>query len=379
MAASGTRTKMPKRDYYEVLGVAREASPDDVKKAYRKMALKWHPDKNPGDKEAEEKFKEASEAYSVLSDQEKRATYDRYGHEGLSGRVRMDNFDDLFSVFENAFRGESIFDAFFGGSGGSSRGRRGASLRCEVEITFEEMATGARKEVEIRRRELCSECSGGGAEPGTRPRPCSYCGGHGQVAQGHGFFSIRTTCPQCHGAGQFIEHPCKKCRGEGMTHADRRLTVTIPGGIEDGMQLRLTSEGEPSPGGGGRGDLYVVVRVRPHTIFERHGNDVLVRFPVTYTQAALGATVEIPTLSGTQSLTISAGAQSGDLLRIRNAGIPDVSGRGKGDQVVQVLIETPKKLTPRQKELLLELAKEEEVNVSPQRKKFLDRFKEYFR
>lgn len=370
---------MSKRDYYEVLEVARDAPTDEIKKAYRRLALKYHPDKNPGDKEAEEKFKEASEAYDVLSDPEKREAYDRFGHEGLKGRVRAESFDDIFSIFENAFGGEGIFESFFGG--GRRRGRRGASLRCDVEVTFEEMAEGCRKEVEIRRHEYCADCRGTGAQAGTRARACDYCGGHGQVAQGHGFFQIRTTCPRCRGAGQVIESPCGSCAGNGLQEVERRLTLSIPAGIEDGMQLRLSGEGEPGEEGAPRGDLYCVIRVRPHPIFERRGNDVFLALPIGFAQAALGGKVEVPTLEGPQTLAIPVGTQSGEVLRLRGAGLPDLSGRGRarGDQLVQVVVEVPRKLTARQKELLREYAETEEENVSPLRLRFLERLKEYFK
>jgi molecular chaperone DnaJ len=378
---------MAKRDYYEVLGVSREASQDDVKRAYRKLAMKYHPDRNPGDKEAEDKFKEAAEAYEVLHDEEKRARYDRFGHEGLAGQAQgFSNFEDIFSHFSDIFGsggGGSIFDGIFGGMGGGGFAggrnvRAGASLKCRVNIAFEEAAFGCAKTIELRRNELCESCSGSGAAAGSKPKQCPTCGGRGQVYRNQGFFSVATTCPNCHGQGTIIDKPCASCRGEGHTPKTVRIRVNIPGGVEDGTRLRVPDEGEPSASGGPRGDLYCYVFVEDHDFFERRGDDVVCEVPITFSQATLGTDLEVPTLRGKARVKIPAGTQSGQVFRLRGQGFPHLQGYGEGDQIVQVILETPKKLTKRHEELFRELADLDEKHVSAKRKGFLDSLKKYF-
>jgi molecular chaperone DnaJ len=370
-----------KRDYYEVLGIERGASQQDVKAAYRREALKHHPDRHRGDKEAERRFKEAAEAYEVLSDPEKRARYDRFGHDGISGAARgFSSVEDIFSAFGDIFGGGSIFgDLFgFGGGGGRRRARQGASLRCEVRISFEEMARGVEKTIQLRRAELCEVCGGSGAKEGSSHRTCSYCQGHGEIQQRQGFFAIRTTCPQCQGEGQVIESPCGTCRGTGRQTRSREISVKIPAGIEDQTRIRITGEGEAGERGGPPGDLYCDVRVARHPLFERSGNDLLCEVPITFSQAALGAKVEVPGVEKTEELKIDRGTQSGSHYRLRGRGLPDVHGRGQGDLVVRVMVETPRRLTKRQEELVRELAETEDVAVSPKRKGFFDKLKELF-
>ncbi|GIX47927.1 MAG: chaperone protein DnaJ [Candidatus Tectimicrobiota bacterium] len=351
---------MAKRDYYEVLGVPRTATEEEIKKAYRRLALKYHPDRNPNNPEAEEKFKEAAEAYEVLHDPEKRSLYDRYGHDGLqsTGFQGFRGFDDIFASFG------SLFEEFFGFGprpGGRAAPRAGADLRYDLEISFEEAAFGAEKLLEFEKLETCIDCLGKRTAPGTQPVPCRLCGGLGQVERRQGFFALRTTCPQCHGEGQHIPHPCPKCRGRGMVRATKRLSVKIPAGVDDGARLRLVGEGEEGQHGGPPGDLYVVVHVAPHAFFERHGTDVHCQVPISFPQAALGAEVEVPSLYGPQKLTIPRGTQTGDTLRLRGCGIPDVRTGRRGDQIVHVVVRTPTHLTPRQEELLRELAALEET------------------
>lgn len=373
-----------KRDYYEILGVEKNATQEEIKKAYRKMAMKYHPDRNPGDKTAEEKFKEAAEAYEVLGDPEKRRRYDQFGHQGVGDQVHgFTNFQDIFSAFSDIFgtSGSSIFDGIFGGMGaGTRRGgiRAGNSLKCRVNITFEEAAFGCTKTIELRRAELCSQCNGDGCAPGTRPRPCRTCQGRGQVYQNQGFFSVAMTCPTCHGKGTVIEKPCPACEGSGREERTVRIRVNIPAGIEDGTRLRVPDEGEPSPNGGPRGDLFCYVFVEEHDFFQRHGNDVLCEVPITFSQAALGTELEVPTLRGKARLKIPPGTQSGTVFRLRGQGFPNMRGYGEGDQIVQVTVETPKKLTPRQEELFRELAMLEEKNVSPKRQGFMEKIRKYF-
>lgn len=378
---------MAKRDYYEILGVSRDASDDEIKKAYRKMAMKYHPDRNPDNKEAEEKFKEAAEAYEVLRDKDKRQRYDQFGHEGLGGADMggFSNFEDIFSHFGDIFGGGggggSIFDGIFGGMGGGRGGRTvrsGPSLKCRVNVTFEEAAFGCTKTIELRRAELCAECSGTGAQKGSKPKTCPTCQGKGQVYRSQGFFSVATTCPSCGGSGEVIENPCKKCKGSGREAKTVRIKVNIPAGVEDGTRMRIPDEGEPGEHGGPRGDLYCYIMVAEHDFFKRHNDDVYCEVPITFSQAALGTDLEVPTLNGKARLKIPAGTQSDQVFRLRGQGVKNVHGRGIGDQIVRVIIETPKKLTARMEELFRELATLENANVSPQRKGFLDKVKEYF-
>ena len=373
---------MSKRDPYEVLGVSRTASADEIKAAYRKKALQHHPDRNPGNKDAEEKFKEAAEAFELLNDPEKRRVYDQFGHEGLQGTAQrtFTSFDDVFSAFGDVFGGDSLFDDFFGvGRRGRRRGPpKGASLRCEISLTLREAAFGVEKTIELFRNEACSACKGSGCKAGSSPVACRTCGGQGAVLQSAGFFSIRSACGRCGGTGQSIENPCASCRGSGHERRKREIKVTIPGGIEDGTRLRLAGEGEAGPGGGPRGDLYCDVFVKDDPLFERHGDDVYCEVPVTFGQATLGADVEIPTLEGRTTLKVPAGTQPGDILRLRGQGVPRLDGRGRGDEMVRVTVRVPKKPSKRQEELLREYASTEDSSVDPEQKNFFKKMKDYF-
>ena len=371
-----------KRDYYEVLGLPRDATPEQIKKAYRKLALETHPDRNPGNKEAEKRFKEAAEAYEVLSDAEKRAVYDRYGHEGLKGAPVHDfsTFESIFEAFGDIFGGPGgLFEEFFGG-GRRERGRAraGASLKVELELDFLEAARGCEKTIEIRRAEPCESCAGTGARAGTRPQRCRTCGGRGEVAQMQAFFSIRTTCPRCGGRGEMIEDPCEDCQGSGTVQKRREIKVWIPAGVDDGVRMRVAGEGEAGGRGGPRGDLYVFISVRPHEFFERDGNDLICEVPITFPQAALGARILVPSLEGKEELEVPRGTQSGTVFRLPGKGFPDLHAGGRGDELVRVIVETPKKLGARQEELLRELAALDEKEVSGRRKTFLQKLKELF-
>jgi molecular chaperone DnaJ len=362
------------RDYYEVLGVARDASADDIKRSYRRLAMKYHPDRNPGDPEAEVRFKECAEAYEVLSDREKRAAYDRFGHAGLRGTPGHDfrsmNVEDIFSMFDD------IFGGAFGG--GPVRGRRqragvprGYDLETDVELTLDEVFTGAERDVEFRRMDVCQRCDGSGAKEGSKPVPCTTCGGSGQVAQAGlgGMFRMVTTCPHCRGRGTVIVDKCPECRGRGRVSVKRRLTVKIPAGVQSGQFVRVAGEGEPpppeiSPGGEGiRGDLHVVVRVRPHERFERDGDHLLLAVPVAFSQLALGATIEVPTLDGTASLKIPAGTQHGAMFRIDGQGLPNLRTGERGDLITILQLVVPKRLNDEQRRLLEEYAETEDLDV----------------
>jgi len=370
-----------KRDYYEVLGVARSASEGEIKSAYRKLALQYHPDKNPGNKEAESRFKEAAEAYKVLSDKDKRPTYDQFGHAGLSGGPQIGGVEDIFSAFSDIFGGGgSIFGDLFGFSGGGQgRARRGAHLRVAVEIDLAQAAKGVSKTISLSRNEICDGCSGSGATAGSQPSSCHVCGGYGQVQTRQGIFSMRQTCPECRGSGQLIQNPCAQCHGAGRVKISRELKLDIPAGVDDGMQLRLSAEGEPGDDGGPRGDLFCVVTVEDHPLFERHGTDLLCLVPITFPQAALGAGIKVPTIEGELAdLRVPSGTQSGQLLRLRGRGMPGLHGRGRGDLLARVYIETPKQLTSEQEQLLRTYAELEEQHVSPERKTFFKRLKTYF-
>ncbi|MEE8290933.1 MAG: molecular chaperone DnaJ [Candidatus Tectomicrobia bacterium] len=347
---------MAKQDYYEVLGVSRNSNEDEIKKAYRKLALKYHPDRNPDDPGAEEKFKEASEAYDVLQDSEKRNLYNRYGHDGLrnAGFQGFQGFDDIFSNFG------SIFEEVFGGGGGRRGGRRaartGADLRYNLQITFEDAVFGTEKILEFDKQETCVHCLGKRTAPGTQPTTCSTCGGVGQVERRQGFFALRTPCPKCRGEGTIITKPCPECRGRGIVHGAKKLSVKIPAGIDEGGRLRLLGEGEEGSNGGPPGDLYVVVHIEPHKVFERHGNDVHCQAPISFPQATLGAEIDAPSLHEQQILTIPPGTQNGATIVLRGGGIPDVRSGRRGDQVVHIMVQTPTHLTERQEELLREFA-----------------------
>ncbi len=367
-------TMSSKRDYYEVLGVSKEASGTAIADAYRKLAIKYHPDKNPGD-EAVAKFKEASEAFEVLHDKDKRAAYDRYGHAGLEGAGYHPGFNDLEDIFASF---GSIFGDLFGGSGRRRRSERGADVACETTITLLDAARGVKKNIAFDRHAISNHCHGSGAASGSKPESCNYCGGHGQVVQSAGFFRMQTTCPACRGAGSVVRNPCQHCRGSGLALEHVRREVTIPPGVDDGNRLRVDGEGEPGPGGRNRGDCFVVIHVQKHSLFHREGVDLLCEVPITYPQAALGATVQVPTLDGPEDLPIPKGTQPGEEIRLKGRGMPSLRGRGKGDLFVRVSIEVPKKLAAGQEELLRQMAEMEQKNVSPRRKSFLDRLKDLF-
>lgn len=370
---------MAKRDYYEVLEVSRTATDGEISSSYRKLAIRFHPDKNPGNDEAVVKFKEAAEAYEVLSDKEKRARYDRFGHAGVDGpQGGSPHFGDVNDIFE-AFG--DIFGDLFGGGGRSRGGRRvqqGGDVRADVTLDLREAAKGCTKELSISRHTRCTDCGGSGAKKGSKPETCRYCGGRGQVVQSTGIFRMQTTCPSCHGSGTTISDPCTACRGQSYVMERVTREVQIPAGVDNGTRLRLTDEGDPSPSGGPNGDCYVFIAVREHSLFERDGQNLICRVPISYSQAALGAQIEVPTLDGRHELTIPAGTQPGHVFKIRGEGMPDPRVRGRGDLLVQVNLEIPSKLSKRQKELLRELAEEEKTNVSPDRKSFFDQVKEYF-
>lgn len=366
-----------KRDYYEVLGLGRDAEADEVKKAYRQMALKFHPDKNPGNAEAERKFKEAAEAYEVLSDQAKRQRYDRYGHAGLEG---MGGFED----YHNA---QDFLREFLGGSGGlfgdifgpRHRGpRAGHDIQMRLEIDLIDAARGATKTVELTRPDLCTDCRGTGARKGTTPAACDYCRGTGQIVQSRGFFQMATTCPACGGEGTRVTDPCHTCRGSGRTQGKVSLQVDIRPGVDTGTILLLRNQGEPGDPGAPRGNLRIQIQVRRHPFLERAGNDLLCRFPISFPQAALGGEIEVPTLEGRERISIPKGTQSGELFKLKGRGMPDLNGRGRGDELVEVVVETPTRLSPRQEELFRELAELEHENVSPKRKSFFEKLRDYF-
>lgn len=366
-----------KRDYYEILGVSRSASEEEIKKAYRKLALRYHPDRNPEDKAAEEKFKEASEAYQVLSDPERRAQYDRYGHAAFEQGAGFGGFD-FSTSFEDIFG--DIFGDFFGtGRGrGGRRARRGEDLSYNLEISFEEAAFGTEKIISIPRLTLCDTCKGKGTKPGTSAKTCPICRGSGQVRFQQGFFSISRTCSQCQGQGSVISDPCPTCRGRGAERKISTLQVKIPAGVDTGSRLKLQSEGEPGPNGGPPGNLYVIIYVREHPLFSRQNNEVVCDIPISFSQAALGAEIEVPTLDGKVKMKIPTGTQSGGVFRLRGRGIADLHGTGRGDQLVRVVVETPRKLTPKQRELLEEFARSGEESLNPMIKGFFDKVRELF-
>lgn len=351
-------------DYYELLGIAKGASPDEIKRAYRKLALKYHPDRNPDDREAEEKFKEISNAFQVLSDPEKRELYDRYGPDGPSraGFSGFENVNDIFSSF-----GDLFGDMFggVGGMGGFGRARRGADLQVDLNLTFAEAAEGGRREIQVSRRVVCSVCDGSGAAAGTEPEVCATCGGKGQVMHTQGFFMVSTTCPNCRGAGSVVRDPCTECRGGGLVREETPLQVTVPAGVDNGQTLRLAGKGEVSPEGGPPGNLYVNLSVEPHEILERHGADLLLEVPISFPQAALGARIDVPTLDGETEVDVEAGTQTGDIVVLRGKGVARLDRGGKGDQVVAFRVDVPSKLSHKAKDLLRELAEElgDDVNA----------------
>ncbi|MGC8916334.1 MAG: molecular chaperone DnaJ [Thermoanaerobaculum sp.] len=351
-----------KRDYYEVLGVGRNATQEEIKKAYRRLALQYHPDKNPGNKEAEEKFKEAAEAYAVLSDPEKRAHYDRFGHAGVGEQPFTGFSPDIFADFADILGSFFGFEGVFGRR--SSGPQRGADLRTVVRVSFEEMASGVEKVLSVPREENCPTCGGSGAAPGSRPVTCTVCGGRGQVRLSQGFFSLVRTCPQCDGAGRVITSPCRDCRGSGRVERRREVRFSIPAGVESGTRLRLVGQGEEGVRGGPPGDLYVEIHVEPHEVFVRQGADLHVEVEVSAFQAALGGDIEVPTLSGPQTVRLPEGSQPGDTVVLRGQGLPRVGRGGHGDLVVHLKVVVPRKLTARQRQLLRELMAEEEGKES---------------
>jgi molecular chaperone DnaJ len=344
---------MEDKDCYKILGVSRSATEEEIKKSYRKVAMQYHPDRNPGDKEAEEKFKIASEAYEVLRDPQKKEIYDHYGIEGLkrTGFTGFRGFDDIFSAFGD------MFEDFFG-FGTSSRqrtkARQGIDLRYDLKVSFYDAAFGKETEIEIPKNVLCEICNGTGSKLGTYPTSCPNCKGTGQVTRSQGFFAIRTACGQCYGKGKIIPHPCKECRGLGRVRKNKKIQVKIPPGVDTGSKLRIRGEGEEGEGGGPPGDLYVFLYVEPHEFFSRDGDDIICQIPISFSQAALGAEIEVPSLNGNKKLSIPKGTESGDIFRIKGEGFPKLRGHGKGGMVIQAIVKTPKNLTKRQEEILRE-------------------------
>jgi molecular chaperone DnaJ len=379
---------MAKRDYYEVLGVSRDAGAEDIKKAYRKLAVKFHPDKNPGDKAAEEKFKELGEAYEALSDPQKRAAYDQFGHNAFDPRARAGRgggagggFHDPFEIFRDVFGGGgSIFDEFFGGGRTDPNGpQRGNDLRYDLEITFEEAALGCEKDINVTKPDRCDACSGTGSAPGSKTRTCNTCNGRGQVITSRGIFSIAQTCPQCQGAGRVIEKPCRTCNGSGRQDRASKITLRIPAGVDSGSRLRSTGNGEGGLRGGPAGDLYVLLHIKPHEIFQRDGDDLLCEVPVSFIQATLGAEIKVPTLQDNATIKIPAGTQPGTVFRLKGKGVKNLQGYGHGDLHVRVTVEVPTHLTGHQKSKLQEFAEACDESVNPISKGFFEKAKSFFR
>ncbi len=378
-----------KRDYYEVLGVPKSATDAELKKAYRNLAKKYHPDVNPGNKEAEAKFKEANEAYEILSDAQKRSRYDQFGHAGTDPNG-FGGGAGGFSDFDFGGIGD-IFETFFGGSGfgGGARSRnkrgpqKGADLKYAMEISFEEAAFGVEREINISRMEVCSKCTGSGAKPGTQASTCQHCNGTGQVQikqnTPFGQFVNAKTCDVCKGEGKIITDPCPACNGKGKLRNNVKLKINVPAGIDDGQTISLRGEGDPGSKGGPNGDLFLNIRVKPHSLFKRQGNDVICDVPITFTQAALGAELEVPTLDGKVKYTVPEGTQTGSVFRLKGKGIPFLRGNGRGDQYVKVSIDVPKKLTEKQRALLREFAELSGDEAHEQRKSFFDKMKDAFK
>ena len=375
------------RCYYEVLSVVRTATPDELKKAYKKLALKYHPDRNPDNEDAIDSFKEAAEAFEVLSDADKRARYDRLGHAGVRGAAGggagFQDVNDIFGAFGDLFEG---FGFQFGGGGGASRGgrrsgaARGESLQTKIRIDLTEAFNGCKRELRISRHEACDICQGSGCKPGTSPMKCSTCGGQGQVIQSQGFFRLQTTCPACRGRGSVVKESCSSCNGQGRILKEVAREVAIPAGIDTGMQLCLRGEGEAGLNGGPRGDLFVDVEVRKHPLFRREGQDLTYRLPITFAQAALGAEIEIPTLKGPETLKVKPGTQPGEINRLRGLGMPDPRGSHNrtGDLLVEIQVEVPRKLSSEQDDLLRKLADLDQKDVMPHRKSFFEQVKTFF-
>jgi len=374
---------MSKRDYYEVLGVNRDASAEEIKKAYRKLAMKHHPDRNAGDKVSEEKFKEANEAYEMLTDENKRAAYDRFGHAGVdptaAGGFGGAGAGGFSGSFADAFG--DIFGDIFGGGRGRSTVFRGADLRYNLEITLEQAARGTETKIRIPTLAECGTCNGSGAKPGTKPATCPTCHGHGQVRMQQGFFSIQQTCPKCHGSGKFVQSPCAECHGAGRVKHHKTLSVKIPAGVDEGDRVRLSGEGEAGVNGGPAGDLYVVVQIKPHPVFQRDADDLHCEMPVSISTAALGGEVEIPTLDGQARIRIPAETQTGKVFRLRGKGVKGVRSHSPGDLLCHVVVETPVNLTERQKELLREfetISDGDAGHHNPRAKSWMDKVKEFF-
>jgi molecular chaperone DnaJ len=378
---------MAKRDYYEVLGVERTVEFEEIKRAYRKLAVKYHPDKNPGDKTAEEKFKELGEAYEALSDPQKRAAYDQYGHAAFDPRMRgggagrAGGFHDPADIFREVFGGGggSIFeDLFGGGRSDPTQPQRGSDLRYDMEITFEEAAHGVEKEITVTKQDRCDVCHGSGAESGSKSKPCPTCGGRGQVISSRGIFSIAQTCPRCEGAGRVIEKPCKACHGAGRREHTSKIKLKIPAGVDSGSRLRSSGNGEAGLRGGPPGDLYVVLHVKPHDIFQRDGDDLICEVPVSFVQAALGSEIEVPTLTGKTHIKVPAGTQPGTTFRLKGKGIKNIQGFGSGDLHVRVTVEVPAHLNSAQKAKLQEFAELCDETVNPITKSFFEKAKNLF-
>jgi molecular chaperone DnaJ len=384
-----------KQDYYELLGVAKGANEEELKKAYRKKAVQFHPDKNPGNKEAEEMFKKVSEAYEVLKDPEKRAAYDRYGHAAFQqgggprgpggfGGGAGGGFHDPFDIFREVFGqqggggGGGIFDQFFGGEGNGGGAGRGSDLRYDLEITLEEAAHGVEKEISFRKLGECGHCHGSGAEPGSKKTTCPTCRGAGQVTTSRGFFHVRQACPSCHGSGQKFEKVCVKCHGEGRVNETAKINVKIPAGVDTGNKLRSSGNGEAGVMGGEAGDLYIVVHVKDHDVFERQGDDLFCEIPIKFTLATLGGTIHVPTLQGKAALKIPAGTQSGTTFRLKGRGMPHLRGGSHGDQLIRVQVEVPDSLTSEQRKILEEFARVSGDTDQPMSKGFFEKAKKFF-
>ena len=374
---------MAKRDYYEILGVAREAGEEEIKKSYRKLALKYHPDRNPGDKAAEESFKEVGEAYEILSDPQKRAAYDQYGHAAFDPRsrgFRGGGFHDPFELFREVFGGGSIFDELFGGGRvDPTAPQRGADLRYDLEIAFEESAHGTEKEITFTKLDACDICHGSGQEAGSKVKTCPTCGGRGQVVTSRGFFSIAQTCSRCGGAGRVIEKPCRDCRGSGRRERRANVKIRIPAGVDTGTRLRVGGAGEGGVRGGPPGDLAVVLHVKSHEIFERQGDDLFCEVPINFAQAALGAEIQVPTLGGKADLKVPAGTQPGTVFSLKGKGVKNVQGYGYGDLHVRVLVEVPTRLNAAQKAKLQEFSDLCDGEVNPIGKSFFEKAKNFFK